>query len=156
MTLARGTTFKEFVMKPSPALMKDLEKFIGRCIKKIKKDRKSKFLIDYRKSCPADRYYSEFGSLTIGLPRRNGNTALAIKLLAKYPKSIYIGLTLSVGEDSKTGGRIFKANKLNLLREILFKPEIVITDCKRFFREKDVREMYDRLDRFHPVYIHLG
>jgi hypothetical protein len=146
-------------MKPSPIILNDLVKIVDKFVRKTKKNRKEDhhLIAEKKRESPA-QYYSEFGSLRIGLPRRGGNTTLAFKLLDNYPKSIYVGCTTasvkSVERAYKSPvKRFFSITKKGL---ISFKPEIIITDCIHYASWPDIKRMYTTMDYCHPIYIHLG
>jgi len=87
-------------------------------------------------------------------------------LLDKYPKSIYISLTKDLQQITSFSFKapIAKISKRiaasvgtrDIRSKVSIDPEIVITDCLQYASEKDVKRMYQQLDCYHPVYIHLG
>ena len=158
---------------PDVKFLSDLENLVDRFIKRTRKLQKyNTYFAQKKAECHPESYYSEFCSLRIGLPRRGGNTTLAINLLRKYPKSIYIGLSKDITEE---GLRRFDdlypkkscLKKLNALRfftlrscatkGIPFQPGvIVITDCLQFSSQSTMDKFYQNLDYCNPVFIHLG
>jgi hypothetical protein len=148
-------------MTPSTALLNDLVKIVDKFVRKIKKDRKGTLLRDMRRTRGIVDYYTQHGSLVIGLPRRNGNTTLALKLLKKYPKSVYIACNRSMYADAaKRYGiekrRFFSVAMIDLSLLLPYDTEIVITEALCYAKESAISRMYQSLDRHHPIYIHLG
>ena len=148
-------------MTPSTALLNDLVKIVDKFVRKVKKDRKTSSLKDVRAALSTKDYYTQHGSLTIGLPRRNGNTTLALKLLKKYPNSIYIACTRAMCcEAAKrygvTENRFFSANMNDISLVMPEGTDIVITEALSWANESAISRMYESLDRHHPIYIHLG
>ena len=145
-------------MIPSTALLNDLVKIVDKFMRKVKKDRKAPRLKDMKRIMSVEGYYTQHGSLAIGLPRRNGNTTLALKLLKKYPKSVYIACNRLMYEEAikrygKGKTRFFSA----AMKDIdLCDTEVVITDEIYYAKASDLSRMYQSLDRYHPIYIHLG
>lgn len=148
-------------MQPSPVLLNDLVKIVDKFIRKIRKDRKSSPLKDMRGTLSRKDYYTQHGSLTIGLPRRNGNTTLALKLLKKYPKSIYITCNRSMMEEAaKQYGveknRVFSITRRDIGLVMPSGTDIVITEALSWAKESDISRMYQSVGWYNPIYIHLG
>jgi hypothetical protein len=152
-------------MKPSPTILSDMVKVIDKTVKKIRKDLKSDAMVCCMKSMSAEEFSRQACSIRIGLPRRSGNTTLALKLLDKYPKAIYVGSTLALTE-AVMGGykgkandntRFFSVNMQNIGHVFSGKkPEIVVTDCLDYASKEAVARMYRCLSVARPIYIHLG
>jgi hypothetical protein len=148
-------------MTPSTALLNDLVKIVDKFVRKVKKDRKNPLLKDWKRTRGIVDYYTQHRSLVIGLPRRNGNTSLALKLLKKYPKSVYIACTRAmyaevVSKYGMTKNRFFSVAMHNISLVLPHDTEIVVTDELYYAKASDLSRMYQSLDRFHPIYIHLG
>ena len=148
-------------MKPSKALLDSLMIPIDRFLRKMKKDEKTEFIQMAKKQNNGFNYYNEFRSLKIGLPRRNGNTTLAIKLLEKYLGAFYITSTMEMVRDfnqrtkDKFKNRAFSLGQYEYPRGKRYraKPLIVITD--NIYQNKESL-LYMALDPYNPVYINLG
>ena len=149
-------------MKPSKALLESLMISIDRFLRKMKKDEKTEFIQMAKKH--RFGYYKEFRSLRIGLPRRNGNTTLAIKLLEKYLGALYITSTIDMVKDfnqrtkDKFKNRAFSIGQYEYPRGKRYraKPLIVIVDNSPWYKESAMSLLYMALDPYNPVYINLG
>ena len=149
-------------MKPSKALLESLMIPIDRFLRKIKKDEKTEFIQMARKHTFS--YYNEFRSLRIGLPRRNGNTTLAIKVLEKYLGALYITSTIDMVKDfnqrtkDKFKNRAFSLGRYEYHRGKRYraKPLIVITDNTSQHEKSVMSLLYMVLNTYNPVYINLG
>jgi hypothetical protein len=153
-------------MNPSTAILNGLVEIVDKIVRKMKKDGKEPFLVAQRKKCSPVEYYVQHRSLRIGLPRRSGNTQLALMLLNKHPKSIYIADTLDAARETESRfknkaisrKRIFDISMHDIFSAVELSPDIVITDCIDYVYNKEsvVEQMYSILAAFHPIYIHLG
>ena len=149
-------------MTHSSALLNDLVKIVDKFVRKVKKDRKEPFLGEMRRVSSTKDYYTQHGSLALGLPRRAGNTSLALKLLKKYPKSVYVGCCIQrafaeiTHNNEKDRKRFFSLALRNFYFTVPCDTEIVITDNLYYAKEEALSRMYQSLDRYHPIYIHLG
>jgi hypothetical protein len=152
-------------MSPSPTFLNDLVKVIDKLVKNINKNRKSKLLLEMCKSMDSVQFTRELCSIRIGLPRRSGNTTLALKLLKKYPGSIYVGMSSSqvkaVANTYKgkisDRKRFFSVNMAYIGKDFIGKsPLIVITDCLEYASKEVVDSMYRELCHAQPVYINVG
>jgi hypothetical protein len=157
---------------PDVKFLGDLENFVDMFIKRTRKLLKhSDLLKELKPILSFEKYYSEYMSLRIGLPRRSGNTTIAMNLLKKYPKSVYIGYNKMMAEEglrrfntlNPNGSRNKKnADRFFSLRPctsegIPFSPGvIVITDCLQFSSKSTMDKLYQRLDYCDPIYINLG
>ena len=75
---------------PSKKIIDDLFNTIQAFIRRNQlRDRKEEFYIRKKKE-DIISFREEFCTFRVGLPRRAGNTTLAIKLFKKYPDSLYI------------------------------------------------------------------
>jgi hypothetical protein len=151
-------------MKPKFDVLPGTVAIIDKLVKKLRKDLESKVWVNSRKAMSVEEFYRQMCSIRIGLPRRTGNTTLALMLLDKYHKSIYIGATRVMAESalqeytgrSKNGNRFFSANMVDISLIVDAPPKIIITDCLSYASKGAVEHMYCTFDANSPVYIHLG
>jgi hypothetical protein len=99
-------------------------------------DKKKEDLIRFRK---------EFSTVKISLPRRMGNTTLAIRCFKEFKKSILISSIISVlfsdPRISKKDRNRMATPRSLLLRGI--KTDVVILDCASYVSKKDIENVYE-------------
>jgi hypothetical protein len=129
-------------------LVEDLFRVTKRTLNWMQKKNTARDFESVKKGIGEYQFKKEHCSLTIGLPRRMGNTTLAFKLFNAYKGSFLIFPTKQYFQDRKITDsqkkRIFTPRMLELqqLRRGLNKIPLVIVDLSPWMDEKMINTIY--------------